>query len=82
MPEAGDKKSGRILQALFPSVSDIDDKYAYCKKYHFLLPVAWVHRTVRNIFFKLTKGNKVYGVKDKITGSEYRIRMMKNSKIL
>lgn len=80
--DAGDKKGGRILHTLFPSVSDIDDKYAYCKKYHFLLPIAWIHRAFRAIYFKLTKGNKVYGVKDKITGSEYRIRMMKNSKIL
>lgn len=80
--DAGGKKESRMLQALFPSVKDIDDKYSYCKKYHFLLPIAWVHRAFRTIYFKLTKGNKVYGVKDKIAGSEYRIKMMKNSKIL
>ncbi len=28
------------------------------------------------------KGIEVYGVRDKIKGSEYRIRMMKNSKII
>ncbi|MCR5772118.1 MAG: nucleotidyltransferase family protein [Butyrivibrio sp.] len=80
--ETGEKKGSRVLQALFPSVNDIDDKYSYCKKFHFLLPIAWVHRAIRTIYFKLTKGSEVYGVKDKIKGSEYRIRMMKNSKIL
>jgi hypothetical protein len=80
--ETGEKKEHRILQALFPSSKDIDDKYSYCKKYHFLLPIAWIHRAFRTIYFKLTKGNKVYGVKDKIAGSQYRIKMMKNSKIL
>ena len=80
--ETGVKKGNRLMQALFPSAKDIDDKYSYCKKYHFLLPVAWIHRAFRTIYFKITKGNKVYGVKDKIAGSEYRINMMKNSKIL
>ena len=80
--ETAESKSSRMIQALFPSVKDIDDKYAYCKKHHFLLPVAWIHRAFRTVFFKLTKGGRVYGVKDKITESEYRIQMMKNSKIL
>ena len=77
-----ESKSKRTLQALFPSADSIDDKYSYCKKYHVLLPVAWVHRAIRTVYFKLTKGNEVYGVKDKIKESEYRIQMMKNAKIL
>ena len=75
-------KSRRILQALFPSAKDIDQKYAYCKSYPILLPVAWVHRAVRTIFFKVTKKDKVYGAKKKLEESEYRIQMMKNSKLL
>lgn len=80
--ETASSKKGRALQALFPSVKNIDDKYAYCKKFPVLLPVAWVHRAIRTIYFRLTKGDKVYGAKDKLKSSEYRINMMKNSHIL
>ena len=80
--KAETNRGKRILDALFPSVQNIDDKYSYCKKVPALLPVAWVHRAIRTIYFKLTKGNSVYGVKDKIEKSEYRIRMMRNAGII
>ncbi|WP_408071381.1 nucleotidyltransferase family protein [Butyrivibrio sp. JL13D10] len=76
--KTAESKNGRMIQALFPSVKDIDKKYSYCKKYHLLLPVAWIHRAIRTIFFKLTKGGKVYGAGKKLKESEYRIKMMKN----
>lgn len=76
--KTAESKKGRALQALFPSVQNIDKKYSYCKKYPVLLPVAWVHRACRTIFFKLTKGEKVYGAGKKLKESEYRIQMMKN----
>lgn len=76
--KTAESKNGRILQALFPSVNDIDVKYSYCKKYHFLLPIAWVHRAIRTVYFKLTKGDKVYGAGAKLKESEYRIQMMQN----
>ncbi len=75
-------KKGRVLDALFPSAENIDKKYSYCKKYHFLLPLAWVHRAFRTIFLKITRGNKVYGASDKIKGAEYRISMMQNAGLL
>ena len=43
-----------------------------------LLPVAWVHRAFRTVYFKLTKGGKVYGAGRKLKESEYRIQMMRN----
>lgn len=75
-------KKGRVLDALFPSAENIDKKYGYCKKYHCLLPVAWVHRALRTIFMKITRGNKVYGASGKIKGAEYRISMMQNAGML
>ncbi|WP_022765654.1 nucleotidyltransferase family protein [Butyrivibrio sp. XPD2006] len=77
-----DSKGKRALQALFPSAKNIDQKYSYCKKYPVLLPVAWGHRAIRTVFFKITKGGKVYGAKKKLQESEYRIQMMKNSKLI
>ncbi|WP_026493694.1 nucleotidyltransferase domain-containing protein [Butyrivibrio sp. XPD2002] len=79
--KSAESRKGRALQALFPSVQDIDKKYSYCKKYPILLPIAWVHRAFRTIFFKLTKGGKVYGAGRKLKESEYRIQMMKNAGI-
>ncbi len=72
----------RIIQTLFPSAKDIDQKYGYCKKYSALLPIAWVHRALRTIYFKITKKDKVYGAGKKLQESEYRIRMMKNVMLL
>ena len=75
-------KTGRILDTLFPSAKDIDAHYSYCKKFKILLPLAWIHRVFRTIYFKATKGNRVYGAVDKIKGAEYRISMMKNAGML
>ncbi|XME03256.1 nucleotidyltransferase family protein [Lachnospiraceae bacterium C1.1] len=80
--KTAESRGMRIMQSLFPSSKNIDDHYSYCKKYPVLLPVGWTHRAFRTIYFKLTKGSKVYGVGDKLKKSEYRISMMKNVGII
>ena len=80
--KTAESRGRRIMQTLFPSSKIIDDHYSYCKKYPVLLPVGWIHRAFRTIYFKLTKGSKVYGVGDKLKKSEYRVSMMKNVGII
>lgn len=41
-------KGKTLLHRVFPSVSTIDRRYTYLQKHPWLLPVAWVHRLIKN----------------------------------
>ena len=42
----------------FPEPDMLDDIYYYAKKNHFLLPVAWIHRGVRKVWWTLFEKKK------------------------
>ena len=75
-------KKGRALQAIFPSVSEIGENYAYCWKHRWLLPAAWFHRIGHALVLKAFHRNEVYGAGEKIAAAEYRINMMQNAGLL
>ena len=39
-----------LLQCLFPSIRDLSRRYTYAHRYHWLLPVAWIHRFFHVLF--------------------------------
>ena len=41
-------KRKTIMHRLFPPASQIERRYTYLKGHHWLLPVAWVHRLLKN----------------------------------
>ena len=75
-------KAGRMVHAIFPSVSEIGENYSYCWKYRFLLPVAWVHRAMHAAILKMFHRSEVYGAQEKLAAAEYRIQMMKNAGLI
>lgn len=50
----------RFRMLLFPSIDELSDRYAYAKKHNILMPIAWNHRFLCEIF------NKEHSFYDKI----------------
>lgn len=42
-------KHNHLFSLLFPSASQLGDRYGYAKRYPILLPIAWVHRAAHNV---------------------------------
>lgn len=69
---------GQKLKTLFPSADNIRDDFAYAKKHHFLLPIAWVHRMIDYLIYRHKHPDESYSVEEKFNSSEYRVNMAKN----
>lgn len=43
----GHKNAGAVIKTIFPSVKNLEGRFAYLKKYPWLLPVAWISRLLK-----------------------------------
>lgn len=51
-PEAFPSRSKLFINNVFPTGNLLSDRFNYAKKYPVLLPIAWIHRIVTNLFSK------------------------------
>ena len=69
-------KVARKLAVMFPRARDLQDHYAYAKKYPVLLPAAWVHKAVSYLIKYRKKGDDWYSAGEKLDVAEHRIDLM------
>ena len=68
----------RKLSIIFPSVKRLDAKrFWYAKKIPLLLPVAWVHKWLNFIFYKIRHHNGTYSASEKLRAADKRITLLK-----
>ncbi|MBU5469490.1 nucleotidyltransferase family protein [Falcatimonas sp. MSJ-15] len=73
----------RKLSIIFPSVKRLDAKrFWYAKKIPLLLPVAWVHKWLNFIFYKIRHHNGTYSASEKLRAADKRITLLKDSGLL
>ena len=79
----GDNGLKRKLSIIFPSVKRLDAKrFWYAKKIPLLLPVAWVHKWLNFIFYKIRHHNGTYSASEKLRAADKRITLLKDSGLL
>ena len=66
------------LHMIFPTPSELKDKFSYAKKYKILLPIAWVHRFFSAISYSLYCKKKGKSSNDAYNKINYRLELMKN----
>lgn len=76
----GRKAKGIMLSSMFPSVSKLEGRYPYLKKYPCLLPVAWCNRLWK--YFKETKRTRDNNMVDALKIGNERIELMKQYGII
>ena len=76
----GDKFRYGVLRTGFPSITYMQIKFPYLRKYPFLLPVAWMSRIVK--YRKETSQNQENSVADSIKIGNRRIELMKQYGII
>lgn len=73
----------RKLSIIFPSVKRLDAKrFWYAKKIPILLPVAWVHKWLNFIFYKIRHRSGTYSASEKLRAADKRITLLKDSGLL
>lgn len=80
-----DTSSGikRKLSILFPSVKSLDAKrFWYAKKLPILLPLAWIHKWLNFVLFKIKNKGKSYSATEKLKAAENRINLLKDSGLI
>ena len=70
--------SSQKLHMLFPGPSELKDKFAYAKKYKFLLPVAWVHRLFSAISYTWYCKKQGTSSKDAYSKIDRRLELLKD----
>lgn len=73
----GTKKSNRfirILKLLFPMPDVLQDDFSYAKKYHTLLPIAWVHKWCRFLWNRLNQ--RSISATQKMQMADKRLKLM------
>lgn len=61
----GSSKLQHIKVLLFPNIDNMGEKYWYAKRFRILIPLAWLHRLVSNVFRKdFTLSEKLYFPKE------------------
>lgn len=70
----------RKLRLIFPKPDVLQDDFAYAKKHHILLPIAWVHKWGRFIRNRLT--GKSTSAVNKLEEADSRIAIMQEMKLL
>lgn len=71
------------LSIIFPSVKALDAKrFWYAKRLPVLLPIAWVHKWINFVIFKMKNKGKTYSAKEKLNAAENRIRLLKESGLI
>lgn len=82
--EGRDSASGnaftRKLQLIFPKADVLQDDFAYAKRHHILLPLAWIHKWCRFIVNRITGKSK--SAASKLTQADARIAMMQDMNLL
>lgn len=59
-----------LMDFLFPGINKLDIRFKYAKVYHFLLPVAWVHRLFYSIIRKDLNFGEKFAVLTTLTHSD------------
>ena len=73
----------RKLSIIFPSVKRLDAmRFWYAKKIPLLLPVAWVHKWLNFIFYKIRHHNGTYSASEKLRAADKRITLLKDCGLL
>ena len=70
----------RKLRLIFPKPDVLQDDFAYAKKHHILLPIAWVHKWGRFVKNRLT--GKSTSAVNKLEEADSRIAIMQEMKLL
>lgn len=71
------------LSIIFPSVKALDAKrFWYARRLPVLLPIAWVHKWINFVIFKMKNKGKTYSAKEKLNAAENRIRLLKESGLI
>lgn len=70
------------IHMLFPSPSELKDKFSYAKKHKFLLPIAWIHRFIGATSY--SKYCKKHGrsANDAYNKIDHRLKLMKDLKMV
>lgn len=69
------------LEMIFPKPEQLNEKFAYAKKYPILLGVAYLHRGILYIKKKLSKSKGYYTV-DKLKKADFRYELIKKCKLI
>ena len=69
-------KIGRKLAVMFPRPRDLQDHYAYARKYPILLPIAWVHKAGQYLIKYSKRSDNWYSAGEKLNVAEHRIDLM------
>ena len=75
MDEQTVARTGVILRRLFPSAENLEKRYTYLQKKHWLLPAAWIHRV---FLTRDTWGKHVHEAKVIISADSSEVQKMKN----
>lgn len=77
----GDNTS-KTSKILFPSPNQLKEKYAYAKKHHILLPIAWCHRFINAVSYSVLCKRKGYKSTDILKVADDRINLLDELKML
>lgn len=66
------------IHMLFPSPSELKDKFSYAKKYKILLPIAWIHRFISAICYSMYCKKQGTSSSDAYNKINYRLGLMKD----
>jgi len=80
--EASTSKTQRWLDTFFPKADDLKDHFSYAKKYHILLPIAWIHRFFSAIHYHFICLRKGYSSTDTLNKANYRISLLSQLNML
>ncbi len=67
-------KGKTLLRRIFPPVSRLERRYTYLQDHRWLLPVAWVHRVVKN---RAIFGQRVQEMQDIVSADTEEVRKLK-----
>ena len=67
---------GRKLDTVFLRPKDLQGKFVYAKKHKFLLPVAWVHRTIAYFMKYNRRRVRRHSVSEKMDAAERRLNLL------
>lgn len=70
------------LRALFPEVSLMGSNYSYCRKYPYLLPIAWIHRAFVYISQTKNPSTIIHRASKSFTIGRKRIELLKEYRII
>ena len=78
----GKKNVANVIKfSLFPDAKSLSSRYAYAKKHPVLLPVAWVHRALSNLWRKM-RGQATLSPVERSKFAQERVELLMRLRIL